>query len=211
MTLSNKNTSGKVAYMYDEETDTWYAITGAVNTNAAYTWTATQTFGNTSIFNGAVNLNDVVNSKAGVNNFATTTARDTAIPSPVKGLTCYIQATDEIQFHDGIRWRIYSDNTITSSKTSSFTLDFADAGKSLKCDSSSDIVITIPLASTTNFAVNSRLDILRLGTGNVSVTPDTGVTLVSKNNNRKIAARYSGATCIKIDTNTWILIGDLTA
>ena len=211
MALTNKNTSGKVAYMYDEETDTWYAITGAVNTNAAYSWTATQTFGNTSIFNGAVNLNDVVNSKAGVNNFATTTARDTAIPSPVKGLTCYIQATDEIQFHDGIRWRIYSDNTITSSKTSSFTLDFADAGKSLKCDSSSDIVITIPLASTTNFAVNSRLDILRLGTGNVSVTPDTGVTLVSKNNNRKIAARYSGATCIKIDTNTWILIGDLTA
>ena len=211
MALTNKNTSGKVAYMYDEETDTWYAITGAVNTNAAYSWTATQTFGNTSIFNGAVNLNDVVNSKAGVNNFATTTARDTAIPSPVKGLTCYIQATDEIQFHDGIRWRIYSDNTITSSKTSSFTLDFADAGKSLKCDSSSDIVITIPLASTTNFAINSRLDILRLGTGNVSVTPDTGVTLVSKNNNRKIAARYSGATCIKIDTNTWILIGDLTA
>ena len=72
-------------------------------------------------------------------------------------------------------------------------------------------MITIPAASTTNFAINSRLDILRLGTGNVSVTPDSGVTLLSKNNNRKIAARYSGATCIKIDTNTWILIGDLTA
>lgn len=206
-----KDTSGKVAYMYDQETDKWYAITGAVNTNAAYTWTATQTFGNTSIFNGAVNLNDVVNSKAGINNFANTTARDAAIPSPVKGLTCYIQATDEIQFHDGTRWRIYSDNTVTSSKTESFTLDFADAGKSLKCDSSLDIVITIPAASTTNFAINSRLDILRLGSGNVSVTPDSGVTLLSKNNNRKIAARYSGGTCIKIDTNTWILIGDLTA
>ena len=211
MALDNKNTSGKVAYMYDEETDTWYAITGAVNTNAAYTWTATQTFGNTSIFNGAVNLNDVVTSKAGVNNFQNIAARDAAIPSPVKGLTCYIQSTDEIQFHDGTRWRIYSDNTITSSKTTSFTLDFADAGKSLKCDSSSDIIITIPAASTTNFAINSRLDILRLGTGNVSVTPGSGVTLLSKNNNRKIAARYSGATCIKIDTNTWILIGDLTA
>lgn len=206
-----KDTSGKVAYMYDQETDKWYAITGAVNTNAAYTWTATQTFGNTSIFNGAVNLNDVVNSKAGINNFANTTARDAAIPSPVKGLTCYIQATDEIQFHDGTRWRIYSDNTVTSSKTESFTLDFADAGKSLKCDSSLDIVITIPAASTTNFAINSRLDILRLGSGNVSVAPDSGVTLLSKNNNRKIAARYSGGTCIKIDTNTWILIGDLTA
>ena len=211
MALTNKNTSGKVAYMYDEETDTWYAITGAVNTNAAYIWTATQTFSNTSIFNGAVNLNDVVTSKAGVNNFQNTSARDLAIPSPVKGLTCYIQSTDEIQFHDGTRWRIYSDNTITSSKTTSFTLDFADAGKSLKCDSSSDIIITIPAASTTNFAINSRLDILRLGTGNVSVTPGSGVTLLSKNNNRKIAARYSGATCIKIDTNTWILIGDLTA
>ena len=164
-----------------------------------------------SIFNTVVNFNDVVFSKAGINNFATTAARDAAITSPVEGLTCYIKETDEIQFHDGLRWRNYADNTVTASKTSSFTLDFADAGKSLKCDSSLDIVVTIPTSVGVNFAINSRLDILRLGSGNVSITPDSGVTLLSKNNNRKIAARYSGATCIKIDTNTWILIGDLTA
>ena len=211
MALTNKETSGKVAYMYDQETDKWYAITGAVNTNAAYNWTATQTFDATSIFNTVVNFNDVVFSKAGINNFATTAARDAAITSPVQGLTCYIKETDEIQFHDGLRWRNYADNTVTASKTSSFTLDFADAGKSLKCDSSLDIVVTIPTSVGVNFAINSRLDIVRLGSGNVSITPDSGVTLLSKNNNRKIAARYSGATCIKIDTNTWILIGDLTA
>lgn len=211
MALTNKDTSGKIAYMYDQETNKWYAITGAVNTSAAYIWTGTQRFNNTGIFNATVNLNDVVNSKAGVNNFATTTARDAAIPAPVKGVTCYIQADDQLQFHDGVRWRVYSDNTLLSTKSSSFTLDFVDAGKTLECDSSSDIVITIPLASAVNFANGTRLDILRLGTGNVSISPDSGVELVSKNNNRKIAARYSGATCIKRGTNTWILIGDLTA
>ncbi len=35
--MTSINTAGKVAYMYDEETDTWYAFSGAVNTNAAYT------------------------------------------------------------------------------------------------------------------------------------------------------------------------------
>ena len=50
MTLSNKDTSGKIAYMYDQETDKWYAITGDVNTSAAYIWTGTQRFNNTSIF-----------------------------------------------------------------------------------------------------------------------------------------------------------------
>jgi hypothetical protein len=35
------NSSGKPGYIYDEAADTWYQLSGKVNTNANYTWTGT--------------------------------------------------------------------------------------------------------------------------------------------------------------------------
>ena len=35
------NNTGKPAYIYNESTDTWFQISGKVNTNANYTWTGT--------------------------------------------------------------------------------------------------------------------------------------------------------------------------
>ena len=38
------NSTGKPAFIYDESADTWYQISGRVNTNANYTWTGTHLF-----------------------------------------------------------------------------------------------------------------------------------------------------------------------
>ena len=35
------NTTGKPGYIYDETSDTWYQLSGKVNTNGNYTWTGT--------------------------------------------------------------------------------------------------------------------------------------------------------------------------
>lgn len=35
------NQSGKPAFVYDESADTWYQVSGKVNTNGNYTWTGT--------------------------------------------------------------------------------------------------------------------------------------------------------------------------
>lgn len=35
------NNTGKPAYIYNESTDTWFQISGKVNTNGNYTWTGT--------------------------------------------------------------------------------------------------------------------------------------------------------------------------
>jgi hypothetical protein len=50
-----------------------------------------------------------------------------------------------------------------------------------------------------------------MNTGSVTFIADTGVTLNSKNSNKSIAARYSGVSLFKFDTNTWLLVGDLIA
>ncbi len=99
----------------------------------------------------------------------------------------------------------------SSTKTANYTLDPADAGKIIIMNvSSSTSIITIPLETT--FPAGSRVDILQIGSVQTSVAPVSGsVTLNSKNNNRKLSGQYSAATLIKTGTNSWVLLGDLTA
>jgi hypothetical protein len=209
--MTIKDTTGKVAYMYDEETDTWYAISGAINTAAPYTWTSTQTFNNTIL------ANDVLNAKAGVNNFQNPTARDAAIPSPINGIVCFVRQENsgaiinQLQYYYNGVWRDHQDSTTLSAKTASYTLALTDAGKTINMNVAISNDLTIPLNGSVPFAIGQRLDIIQTGAGQTTIVPTSGVTLNSKNSNKKIAARYSGATLIKLDTDTWILIGDLTA
>ena len=99
----------------------------------------------------------------------------------------------------------------SSTKTASYELDPADAGKIIIMNASSGTaVITIPLETT--FPAGARVDILQIGSIQTSVAPISGsVTLNSKNNNRKLSGQYSAATLIKVGTNSWVLLGDLTA
>lgn len=203
--MATIDNSGRVAYMYNADDDTWYAISGVVNTNAEYTWTAPQTFGT------SVSFESVLNAQGGVNNFADEIIRDLVITEPSNGVVCFVRSLNQLQYYWNGSWRWFGDSVILSSISSSYTLDLSDAGKTLNANSIADIVITIPSNSSVPFIVGQRLDVVRSGSGNVTFEPGSGVTINSKNNNKKIAARYSGATLIKVDTNTWILIGDLTA
>ncbi len=209
--MTSINTAGKVAYMYDQGTDTWYAISGAVNTNASYTWTATQNFGTTANFQSALNA------KAGVNNFQNPTARDAAITAPTNGIVCFVRQEDsgeiinQIQYYYNGAWRNYQDSTALVEKTSSYTLAASDAGKTINMNVGTANNLTVPLNSEVPFIIGQRLDVVQTGAGQTTFVAPVGVTINSKNSNKKIAARYSGATLIKLDTNTWLLIGDLTA
>ena len=209
--MSTVSSSSKVAYMYDQASDTWYAVAGTANTNVAYQWNAAHTFGS------IVTANDVIRAKGGVNRFQNPTARDAVITSPVKGTVCFVEQTNggtdinQVQIYNGTSWVGMLDTATLSTKTADYNLGLADAGQTLLINSTSDVTVTVPLNSAVPFAVGQRLDVVRLNTGNVTFAGAVGVTINSKNSNKKIAARYSGATLIKYDTNTWVLIGDLTA
>jgi hypothetical protein len=209
--MSTINSDGKVAYIYNQSNDTWYAIGGAVNTNAPYTWTADQNY------NSSVNFNTVVKAKAGVNNFQNPSSRDTNITSPTNGIVCFIKQDDsgnvinQIQYYYNGEWRWISDSAELSRKTADYTLAKTDAGKTINADSSSSITITIPANSSVPFIIGQKIEIVKTGTGLVTVSPSSGVIINSKNSNKKISSQYSGCVILKTDTNTWLLIGDLTA
>ncbi|NDB58482.1 hypothetical protein EB001_08560 [bacterium] len=99
-----------------------------------------------------------------------------------------------------------------STKTASYELASSDAGKIIIMNvTSGSSVITIPLQTTGLFVDNTRIDILQIGSVQTSITPASGVTLNSKNSNRKLSGAFSAATLIRISSDNWVLIGDLSA
>jgi hypothetical protein len=100
--------------------------------------------------------------------------------------------------------------TSNLSKSSSFTLALTDAGKLIIMNSSSTQTITIPLNSSVNFLIGTKIDFVQYGLGEIVFSPTSGVILSSSSNKRKINVRYSAASLVKIGTDEWILVGALS-
>lgn len=73
------------------------------------------------------------------------------------------------------------------------------------------ITVTVPPNSSVAFPVNTKIDCAQVGAGQVTFAQGSGVTINSKSSNKKLVGQYSGATLIKTATDTWLLVGDLTA
>jgi hypothetical protein len=212
--MSTIGSVGKVAYVYDQPTDTWHPVAGYANTTETYTWSGPHNFNNT------VNFNSVLTAKAGVNNFQSELIRDERLPNPpAPGTVVFIRDSNQIQYYSGTSWKVYGDNANLMTKSlggvsgSSYVLEAADAGKTILVNSDFANVITIP--ENVTFPIGTQIAFIQIGAGQTSFaslgTGAATVEILSKNGNRKISSRYSPATLIKRGTNTWILIGDLTA
>ena len=98
------NYSGKPAFMYDQETDVWLQLGGAIDTSSGYTWTGVHAFSND------VSFTDSLTSKEGINNFLNPAARDAAIASPVHGTVAFVRqdsggnTINQWQYYNGSAW-----------------------------------------------------------------------------------------------------------
>ena len=94
---------------------------------------------------------------------------------------------------------------------SDFTLALSDEGKVVIVNSSSNVIVIIPLNSVVAFPIDTEIAIVKYGSGEVSINPTSGVTLNSLENNRKVRGQYGAVALKKINTNEWLLIGSLEA
>lgn len=95
-------------------------------------------------------------------------------------------------------------------KTVQYTLVTGDNSKFIELNFSSGNNIIIPTNTAQPFPIGAQIILSQYGAGQVTVVPDTGVTLRSSGSKTKTAAQYAMATLIKRDTNEWYLAGDLT-
>lgn len=211
--MSDISNVGKIAYIYDEPTDTWYPVAGMTDASADFNWTGDHTFSSSS----DVRFSGSVVARSGVNSFATVSERDLNIPSPTNGTLALVLVNGvmQVQFFNNGSWRLVGSNANLDEKSANYVVRLSDAGKTIVMNSSSANSITIPLDSQVNFPVGSQLAVIQKGSGQTSFVGGTdgttSVVINSKNSNKRIAARYSQAIIVKDAPNTWILMGDLTA
>ena len=63
-----------------------------------------------------------------------------------------------------------------------------------------------------NFPVGTSIDLLRVGSGAVTIAAATpATTTLNYTPGNKLRAQWSSATLFKRSANTWVLMGDLTA
>ncbi len=92
-----------------------------------------------------------------------------------------------------------------------YTTVLADDGKLITCDNASAIALTIPPNSSVAYGIGTQINIMQLGAGQVTITAGAGVTLRSAGSKLKTNAQYAVATCCKIATDTWVVVGNLSA
>lgn len=105
----------------------------------------------------------------------------------------------------------FADAQSINARTAAYTLVAADAGKLVTASHASvAIVITVPANTSVPFPVGTHVDLARLGVSAVTVAGDVGVT-VNGTPGLNLRAQYSAATVIKIASDSWLLVGDISA
>ena len=92
-----------------------------------------------------------------------------------------------------------------------YTTVLADDGKLITCDNASAIALTIPPNSSVAYGIGTQINIMQLGAGQVTITAGAGVTLRSAGSKLKTNGQYALATCVKIATDTWAVVGNVAA
>jgi hypothetical protein len=95
----------------------------------------------------------------------------------------------------------------TTAKTGAYTLAAADANTLVQMNGA--FAFTVPLNSVVPYPIGTQINLVALTTG-ASVTQSVGVT-VNATPGKNFRAAYSSATLVKIGTDSWLLLGDLSA
>ena len=90
-----------------------------------------------------------------------------------------------------------------------YALVIGDAFDLIEVDASAAFTLTVPEDSSVAFANLTEIHILQIGTGQVSITGASGVT-VQATPGLNFRAQWSAATLIKRSTDSWLLVGDLS-
>lgn len=217
--MSTISNLGKIAYIYHQPTDTWHPVAGMTDTSANFNWTGNHVFSPSSDFT----VNKSIVAKNGINNFTNVAERNTKLPSPTDGTFALVQVgtSMQVQYYHAGAWRLYGSEAYIEERSDAnltngiYTIQVTDPGKTLDLNIAAAHTIRVPLDSTINLPVGSQIAFIQSNTGQTTFDGEVNglnvVNILSKNSNKKLAARYSQAILVKKGPNTWYLMGDLTA
>lgn len=104
--------------------------------------------------------------------------------------------------------------TVRAVTSTSDTLVLADAdNKLITYSNTGTTTITIPPNSSVAMTTGSVVNVIKIGSGGtISIIQGSGVTIASNgatSTNPVITGNYKAASCIKVDTNSWYIVGGI--
>lgn len=155
----------------------------------------------------ASELNNYLMNQA-VISFATATARDAALTTPVEGQLVWLEDSNKYVYYTGSAWAdlLPSTTQTVSDKSANYTIVAGDNGAMIRSTGSA---ITITIANV--LSPGQKIDFFQAGSGQITFAAGSGVTLNSKSGNLKTSAQYVGATVQCMASGVYALIGDLGA
>jgi hypothetical protein len=99
----------------------------------------------------------------------------------------------------------------TSAQTASYTLVLADKNKIVEMNVGSGNTLTVPTNANVAYPVGSQIMVLQTGTGQTTIAGQTVGVTVNGTPGLKLRTQWAMATLVKRATDTWVVVGDLSA
>jgi hypothetical protein len=117
----------------------------------------------------------------------------------------------KIQVGNGTAATDFASSTIvTNGQTASYTTVLTDKDKLVELAVATANNLTVPPNSSVAYPIGTQITVLQTGAGQTTVVAGSGVT-INATPGLKLRAQWSSATLIKRATDTWVLVGDLSA
>jgi hypothetical protein len=106
-------------------------------------------------------------------------------------------------------------NLAIDPETASYTAVLANNSQIVTMNNGSANTFSIPTDASVAFPDGTQITVLQIGAGQTTIQAVTaGTTTINSTggtaNAPKLRVRYSSATCIKLSTNNWVVVGDIS-
>ena len=147
---------------------------------------------------------------AGIASDAVTTAK--ILDSNVTTAKIADNAVTQAKLADRVVGSAEMDNLTLNAQTgTTYTLVLTDAHKLVTLSNASSITCTVPPNSSVAFETGDQVNLLQLGAGQVTIAAGSGVTIRSEGSKLKLKGQYATATLVKIASDEWVALGNLSA
>jgi hypothetical protein len=92
-----------------------------------------------------------------------------------------------------------------------YTIGTADVGKLITLSNVAAQTITIPANSSVAFAIGDQVNFMNLSTGTATFSAGGTAVIRSAGSKLKLADQYAVCTVLKIDTDAWVMLGNVKA
>jgi hypothetical protein len=106
-------------------------------------------------------------------------------------------------------------NLTIDAETASYTAVLANNGQLVTMSVASANTFSIPTNASVAFPIGTQINVIQIGAGQTTIQAVTaGTTTISSTGATstapKLRAQFSSATCIKVNTDLWYVVGDIS-